>query len=71
MSVPWARACGDGESERSSPPGDERALARAIEQALDPGRYRAAAKSIACIQSELTWTRTAEATIEVYRSIVR
>ena len=53
------------------PPGDERALARAIEQALDPGRYRAAAESIACIRSELTWTRTAEATIEVYRSIVR
>ena len=54
-----------------APPGDERALARAIEQALDPGRYRAAAESIACIQSELTWTRTAETTIEVYRSIVR
>jgi len=53
------------------PPGDERALAWAIEQALDPGRYRAAAESIACIRSELTWTRTAEATIEVYRSIVR
>ena len=53
------------------PPGDERALARAIEQALDPGRYRAAAESIACIRSELTWTRTAETTIEVYRSIVR
>jgi len=53
------------------PPGDERALAWAIEQALDPGRYRAAVESIACIRSELTWTRTAEATIEVYRSIVR
>jgi len=53
------------------PPGDERALARAIEQALDPGRYRAAVESIACIRGELSWTRTAEATIEVYRSIVR
>ena len=53
------------------PPGDERALAWAIEQALDPARYRAAVESIACIRSELTWTRTAEATIEVYRSIVR
>ena len=53
------------------PPRDERALAWAIEQALDPGRYRAAVESIACIRSELTWTRTAEATIEVYRSIVR
>ena len=53
------------------PPGDERALAWAIEQVLDPGRYRAAVESIACIRNELTWTRTAEATIEVYRSIVR
>ena len=53
------------------PPGDEQALARAIEQALEPGRYRAAAESIACIRGELSWTRTAEATIEVYRSIVR
>jgi glycosyltransferase involved in cell wall biosynthesis len=53
------------------PPGDERSLAWAIEQALDPGRYRAAVESIACIRGELTWTRTAEATIEVYRSIVR
>ena len=52
-------------------PGDERDLARAIEQALDPGRYRAAVESIACIRGELSWTRTAEATIEVYRSIVR
>jgi len=53
------------------PPGDERALARAIEQALDPERYRAAVESIACIRSESSWTRTAEVTIEVYRSIVR
>ncbi|HMB02533.1 MAG TPA: glycosyltransferase family 4 protein [Isosphaeraceae bacterium] len=55
---------------RVVPPGDERALAEAIERALEPGPYRAAVEAIARVRGELTWTRTAEATIEVYRSIV-
>jgi glycosyltransferase involved in cell wall biosynthesis len=52
------------------PPGDGRSLAEAIELALDPQRYDAAIAAIARLRGELTWTRMAEATIDVYRSIV-
>jgi len=51
------------------PPGDERALAEAIERALEPERYRAAVEAIARIRGELTWTRMAEATIDVYHAV--
>jgi glycosyltransferase involved in cell wall biosynthesis len=50
-------------------PGDERALAEAIERALEPERYRAAVEAIARIRGELTWTRMAEATIDVYHAV--
>jgi glycosyltransferase involved in cell wall biosynthesis len=53
------------------PPGDAARLAGAIEQALD-GRTDAAARAaITRVRDELTWTRAAEATIDVYRSILR
>jgi glycosyltransferase involved in cell wall biosynthesis len=53
------------------PPGDGRSLAAAIELSLDPGHYDAAIAAISRVRGELTWTRMAEATIDVYRSIVR
>jgi glycosyltransferase involved in cell wall biosynthesis len=52
------------------PPGDGRSLAEAIELSLEPGRHDAAMAAIARVRGELTWTRMAEATIDVYRSIV-
>jgi glycosyltransferase involved in cell wall biosynthesis len=55
---------------RVAPPGDGRSLAEAIEMSLDPRRYESAIAAIARIRGELTWTRMAEATIDVYRSIV-
>jgi glycosyltransferase involved in cell wall biosynthesis len=51
------------------PPGDERSLAMAIERSLDPTHYDAAVEAIEGVRGELTWTRTAGATIDVYRSI--
>jgi glycosyltransferase involved in cell wall biosynthesis len=51
------------------PPNDERALAEAIERALEPEPYRAAVEAIARIRAELTWTRMAEATIDVYHAV--
>jgi glycosyltransferase involved in cell wall biosynthesis len=52
------------------PPGDGRRLAEAIELSLSPGRHDAAIAAIARVRGQLTWTRMAEATIDVYRSIV-
>ena len=52
------------------PPGDGRGLAEAIELLLDPERHDAAIAAIARVRGELTWTKMAEATIDVYRSIV-
>jgi glycosyltransferase involved in cell wall biosynthesis len=50
-------------------PDDDRALAEGIERALEPENYRAAVEAIARVRGDLTWTRMAEATIDVYRSI--
>jgi glycosyltransferase involved in cell wall biosynthesis len=55
---------------RVVPAGDEASLAGAIEQALDPAAHGAAIEAIARVRGELTWTRMAEATIDVYQSIV-
>jgi glycosyltransferase involved in cell wall biosynthesis len=52
------------------PPGDGRSLAEAIERLLDPGPYAAALAAIARVRGDLTWSRMAESTIDVYRSIV-
>ena len=52
------------------PPDDEEALADGIEHALEPDNYRAAVEAIGRVREELTWTRMADATIDVYRSIV-
>ena len=46
-----------------------RSLAEAIERSLDRPAYDAAIDAIARVRGELTWTRMAEATIDVYRSI--
>jgi glycosyltransferase involved in cell wall biosynthesis len=61
------RAWGIG---RVVPASDERALAEAIEGALEPDEYRRAAEATDRVRDDLTWTRTAEATIDVYRAIV-
>jgi glycosyltransferase involved in cell wall biosynthesis len=53
-----------------APPCDERSLAGAIERSLDRAAYDAAIEAIARVRGDLTWTRMAEATIDVYRSIV-
>jgi glycosyltransferase involved in cell wall biosynthesis len=53
-----------------APPCDERSLAGAIERSLDVAAYDAAIEAIARVRGELTWTRMAEATIDVYRAIV-
>jgi glycosyltransferase involved in cell wall biosynthesis len=52
------------------PPGDEGELAGAIERSLDRAAYNQALEAIARVRGELTWTRMAEATIDVYRSLV-
>ena len=54
---------------RVVPPGDERALAEGIEQALEPECYHAAVAAIDRVRGELTWTRMAEATIDVYHAV--
>jgi len=51
-------------------PGDERALAEGIALALRPERYRPAAAAAARVRDELTWSKMAEATLDVYRSVV-
>lgn len=51
-------------------PGDAVALAHGIEQALEPESYRQSVQAIARVRSELTWSRMADATIDVYQSIV-
>jgi glycosyltransferase involved in cell wall biosynthesis len=55
---------------RVVPPSDAVSLAGAIEQSLDRAAYAAALAAIARVRGELTWTRAAEATIDVYRSIL-
>jgi glycosyltransferase involved in cell wall biosynthesis len=52
------------------PPDNEHALADGIAHALEPANYRAAVDAIGRVRDELTWTRMADATIDVYRSIV-
>jgi glycosyltransferase involved in cell wall biosynthesis len=52
------------------PPGDPARLAGAIERSLDGPAYDAAMTAITRVRDELTWTRAAEATIDVYRSIL-
>jgi glycosyltransferase involved in cell wall biosynthesis len=52
------------------PPGDERALAEAIEEALDPHRYREAVDAIGRVRADLSWTRMAELTIHVYETML-
>jgi glycosyltransferase involved in cell wall biosynthesis len=54
---------------RVVPPDDERALAEAIERALEPEPYRAAVEAVARVRGGLTWTRMADATIDVYHSV--
>lgn len=51
------------------PPGDDAALARAISELLEPGRYAEAVRSAGRAREELSWDRTAEATIEAYRYV--
>jgi glycosyltransferase involved in cell wall biosynthesis len=55
---------------RVVPPGDAARLAGAIEEALDGAAYDAARAAITRVRDELTWTRAAEATIDVYHSIL-
>jgi glycosyltransferase involved in cell wall biosynthesis len=55
---------------RVVPPGDERSLALAIGQSLDEASYETAIDAIDRVRGELTWTRMAETTIDVYRAIV-
>ncbi len=52
------------------PPGDERALAGAVGRMLDPARHRAAVEAIDRARDEMTWTASARATLDVYRSLV-
>lgn len=50
-------------------PGDDRALAEGVARALRPEAYRAAAAATARVRDELTWTKMAEATLDVYRTV--
>jgi glycosyltransferase involved in cell wall biosynthesis len=52
-------------------PGDERALASAIGAALEPSRYEAAVEALGRVRAGLSWTRTAELTLDLYDSILR
>jgi glycosyltransferase involved in cell wall biosynthesis len=52
------------------PPNDDRALAEAIARALRPEAYRVAATAAARVRDALTWASMAEATLDVYRSVV-
>ncbi len=53
------------------PPGDAAGLARGIELALIPDRYKEAVRASKLAQAELTWDHTAQITIDVYRSVYR
>jgi glycosyltransferase involved in cell wall biosynthesis len=55
---------------RVVPPCDETGLAQGIEQMLADEPYAAAMEAIERVRGDLTWTKMAEATIDVYRSIV-
>jgi glycosyltransferase involved in cell wall biosynthesis len=55
---------------RVVPPGDAACLAGAIEQAMDGAAYDAALEAVTRVRDELTWARAAEATIDVYQSII-
>ena len=52
------------------PASDPVALADAIAAALEPAPYGRALAAIDRVRDELTWTRMAEATIDVYRSVL-
>jgi glycosyltransferase involved in cell wall biosynthesis len=52
------------------PPGDDRALAEAIARLLRPEAYCAAAEAVARVRGGLTWASMAEATLDVYRSVL-
>lgn len=53
------------------PAQDEQALATAIVSALDPTRYRQYVAANERVREELSWTRTAERTLDVYDSALR
>ena len=67
---------GLGESVRSwgigvvVEPKNEHALASGVAAALRPDAYRKAAEATECVRSELTWARMAEATCDVYHSLI-
>lgn len=67
---------GLGESVRSwgigrvVAPKDERALAEGILEALRPEEYQAAADATGRLRGELTWSKMAEATCDVYRALL-
>ena len=54
----------------SCPASDPTALADAVTATLEPASYRAGVPAIDWVRDELTWTRMAEATIDVYRSVL-
>jgi glycosyltransferase involved in cell wall biosynthesis len=51
------------------PPNDPEALADGIARALEPAAFRAAVAAIERVRRELSWSRMAEATIDVYRAV--
>jgi glycosyltransferase involved in cell wall biosynthesis len=51
------------------PPGDGPALARAIRNALMPRRYTEASRAVEEARKNLSWERTAQMTIEAYRTV--
>lgn len=54
---------------RVVPPDDDKALADAILELLEPQRYREASQAADSMRESLSWTHTAETTIEAYRSV--
>jgi glycosyltransferase involved in cell wall biosynthesis len=53
------------------PPNDDVALTGAIREMLTPHRYAEASAAVDRVRRNLSWNRTAEITIEAYRSVVR
>ncbi len=51
------------------PPSDGPALTRAIRDALMPQRYMEASRAVDEVRENLSWERTAEITIEAYRTV--
>ncbi len=51
------------------PPSDGLALTRAIRDALMPQRYMEASRAVDEVRENLSWERTAEITIEAYRTV--